>query len=202
VSTTRLPRILVGHSLGGAAVLAAASNVREAQAVATIGAPFDPTHVTQIFDIETPAAVDRAGEVAVQIGGRPFRIGRQFLVDVNEYHLGEAIRNLRKALLVFHAPRDQIVDIDNARRIFEAAMHPKSFVSLDNADHLLTRTPPTWQARSLLWQAVTSDYRRTRPLRRPPMGPRAGSSSLSQDMAASPGSRPPTANRWRPGRTG
>jgi putative redox protein len=133
------PRILVGHSLGGAAVLAAAAQIPEADAVATIGAPFDPGRVTQLFDIASLAAIDRAGEVTAQIGGRPFRIRRQFLVDVNEQHLGDAIRNLRKALLVFHAPRDELVDIDNARRIFEVARHPKSFVSLDDADHLLTR---------------------------------------------------------------
>jgi len=133
------PRILVGHSLGGTAVLAAAAKVPEATAVATIGAPFDPAHVTHLFDTDALTAIDRTGEVAVQISGRPFRIRRQFLDDVNEQHLGDAIANLRKALLVFHAPRDEVVDIDNARRIFDAARHPKSFVSLDDADHLLTR---------------------------------------------------------------
>ena len=130
------PRILVGHSLGGAAVLAAAASVPEAQAVATISAPFDPAHVSRLFDSESLAALDRADEVTVQLGGRPFRIRRQFLDDVNEQHLGDAIRNLRKALLVFHAPRDQLVGIENARRIFQAAKHPKSFISLDDADHL------------------------------------------------------------------
>jgi putative redox protein len=132
------PCVLVGHSLGGAAVLAAASKVPEAKAVATIGAPFDPAHVTHLFDDVSLAAIDRTGEVTVQIAGRDFAMRRQFLIDVNAQHLGNAIRNLRKALLVFHAPRDEVVDIDNARRIFEAAKHPKSFVSLDNADHLLT----------------------------------------------------------------
>jgi len=133
------PRVLIGHSLGGAAVLAAAAQIREAEAVATIGAPFDPAHVTRLFDTESLATIDRAGEMTVQIAGRPFRVRRQFLVDINAQHLDEAIRTLGKALLVFHAPRDEIVHIDNARRIFEAARHPKSFVSLDDADHLLTR---------------------------------------------------------------
>jgi putative redox protein len=104
--------------------VAAATEVPEGKAVATIGAPFDPAHVTHLFDTDALAAIDRAGAVAVQIGGRPFRIRRHFLEDVNEQHLGAAIRNLGKALLVFHAPRDEFVDIDNARRIFEAARHP------------------------------------------------------------------------------
>ena len=133
------PRILIGHSLGGAAVLAAAAQVPEAKAVATIGAPFDPAHVTHLLDTETLASLERDGDVAVQIAGRPFRIRRQLLLDVNAQHLGEAIQNLHKALLVLHAPRDEVVDIDNARQIFETARHPKSFVSLDDADHLLTR---------------------------------------------------------------
>ena len=133
------PRILVGHSLGGAAVLKAADQIPEARAVATIGAPFDPAHVTRLFDPASLDTLHRTGEVAVRIGGRPFRIRRQFLDDVSEQHQQHAIANLRKALLVLHAPRDELVDIDNARQIFEAAKHPKSFISLDDADHLLTR---------------------------------------------------------------
>ena len=95
--------------------------------------------MTRALDPQALATVDRTGEVGVQIGGRPFRIRRQFLHDVNEQHLADAIRGLHRALLVLHAPRDEVVDIDNARRIFETAKHPKSFVSLDDADHLLTR---------------------------------------------------------------
>jgi putative redox protein len=135
----RAPLILIGHSLGGAAVLAAAKHIPEAAAVATVGAPFDPAHVSSLFDPTALAALEQSAEVDVQIGGRPFRVRRKFLDDVNEQHLNDDIRNLRKALLVMHAPRDEIVNIDNARRIFEAAKHPKSFVSLDDADHLLTR---------------------------------------------------------------
>jgi uncharacterized OsmC-like protein/pimeloyl-ACP methyl ester carboxylesterase len=133
------PRILIGHSLGGAAVLAAAGRIPEASAVATIGAPCDPAHVTRLFDPAMLEALRRVGDVPVQIGGRPFRIRRQFLDDINEQHLHDAISHLRRPLLVFHSPRDELVDIDTARRIFEAAKHPKSFVSLDDADHLLSR---------------------------------------------------------------
>jgi len=133
------PKILVGHSLGGAAILAAASRVPEAVAVATIGAPFDPAQVTRLFAASAVSELDRAGEVTVDIGGRPFSLRRQFLTDVSAQNLTDAIAGLRRALLVFHAPRDELVDIENARRIFEVAKHPKSFVSLDDADHLLTR---------------------------------------------------------------
>jgi len=135
----RAPHILVGHSLGGAAVLAAAAQIHEARAVVTIAAPFDPAHVARLFDTDTLGEIDETGEVTVQIAGRSFRIRRQLLVDVNEQHLGEAIRNLGKALLLFHSPGDKLVDIDSARQIFDAARHPKSFVSLDDADHLLSR---------------------------------------------------------------
>jgi putative redox protein len=132
------PRILIGHSLGGAAMLAAAERAPEAVAVVTIGAPIDPAHVTKLFSAETLAALDTAEEATVILAGRPFRIRRQLLDDANAQHLEPAIRSLHKALLIFHSPVDDIVDIDHARRIFEAARHPKSFVSLDRADHLLT----------------------------------------------------------------
>jgi len=132
------PALLVGHSLGGAAVLAAAGRVPEAVAVATIGAPADPAHVAAHFQEMRPE-IEARGEAEVLLGGRPFRIRRQFLDDISGQNLDEAIRGLRRALLVFHAPRDEIVGIDNASRIFSAARHPKSFVSLDDADHLLSR---------------------------------------------------------------
>ncbi len=133
------PKVLVGHSLGGAAVLAAAAQIPEAVAVATIGAPFDAAHVTSLLPGDVVAALARSGEVLAEIGGRSFPIRRQLLEDVNAQNLTEAIRGLRRALLVFHAPHDELVDIDNARRIFAVAKHPKSFVSLDGADHLLSR---------------------------------------------------------------
>jgi len=132
------PRILIGHSLGGAAVLAAAHAVPEAVAVATIGAPFDPAHVKHLL---APAVgeIERAGEAEVELGGRRFRIKKQFLDDIASHCGADAVGRLRKALLVFHSPRDTTVSIDNAARIFTAAKHPKSFVSLDDADHLITR---------------------------------------------------------------
>ncbi|HYB56071.1 MAG TPA: alpha/beta fold hydrolase [Alphaproteobacteria bacterium] len=132
------PKLLIGHSLGGAAVLAAAARVPEATAVATIAAPAEPDHVRQLLGARA-AEIEAAGEAEVSIGGRPFRIKRQFLEDIARHRLEDAIRDLRKALIIFHAPRDEIVGIENATRIFEAARHPKSFVSLDQADHLLRR---------------------------------------------------------------
>ncbi|WP_340119741.1 alpha/beta fold hydrolase [Pelagibius sp. 7325] len=132
------PKLLIGHSLGGAAVLAAAAQVPEAKAVATIAAPADPAHVAEHFT-EQRAEIESAGEAEVLLVGRPFRIKKQFLEDIEGHRLETAIGGLRKALIVFHAPRDAVVGIDNASRIFLAAKHPKSFVSLDDADHLLSR---------------------------------------------------------------
>ena len=131
------PTILIGHSLGGAAVLAAAKEISEARAVATIGAPADPAHVAAHFS-GARDEIERTGEAEVLLAGRPFRIQKQFLEDIEGRKLESEIAGLRKALLVFHAPRDATVGIDNASRIFVAAKHPKSFVSLDDADHLLS----------------------------------------------------------------
>ena len=131
------PAILIGHSLGGAAVLAAAHRIKEARAVVTIAAPYDPSHVTGLFK-EHIDKIKSDGEVEVELGGRPFKIKRQFLDDVAEKRLHECLATLRKALLIFHSPTDAIVGIDNASHIFVAAKHPKSFVSLDGADHLLS----------------------------------------------------------------
>jgi putative redox protein len=132
------PKILIGHSLGGAAVLAAAGRVPEARAVCTIGAPADPAHVAHHFQ-EARTEIEAKGEAEVLLAGRPFRIKKQFLDDIASQKLETAIGSLRKALLIFHSPVDKIVGIDNAARIFQAAKHPKSFVSLDDADHLLGR---------------------------------------------------------------
>ena len=134
--TERAPTLLVGHSLGGAAMLAAAAEIPEAQAVATIAAPSDPRHVTGLFKDQVADIRDQ-GEREVVLAGRPFRIRREFLDDVAEQKLIERVTNLRKALLVLHSPTDDVVGIDNASRIFLAARHPKSFVSLADADHLL-----------------------------------------------------------------
>jgi fermentation-respiration switch protein FrsA (DUF1100 family) len=133
------PRILIGHSLGGTALLAAAPHIAEARAVITIGAPCQPSHVRRLMGA-APAEIELRGEAAVSLAGRRFRIRRQLLDDLAQHDTRESISELRKALLVFHSPADTIVDITNATQIFEAAKHPKSFISLDDADHLLTRS--------------------------------------------------------------
>lgn len=132
--------VLIGHSLGGAAVLAVAAELPAVRAVVTIGAPADAEHVISSFRAAVPA-IEREGEAEVMLAGRRFTVQRQFLDDVRGQHLGAKIHDLGKPLLVLHAPTDEVVGIDNAKRIFEAARHPKSFVSLDGADHLLTRRP-------------------------------------------------------------
>lgn len=136
--THEAPKLLVGHSLGGTAVLAAASEIPEAVAVATIGAPADAEHVKHNF-ADKLADIERDGEAEVKLVGRSFRIKKQFLLDVEGRSLADKIAHLHKALIIFHAPLDNLVGIDNATKIFLAARHPKSFVSLDKADHLLTR---------------------------------------------------------------
>jgi uncharacterized OsmC-like protein/alpha-beta hydrolase superfamily lysophospholipase len=134
----RAPAILIGHSLGGAAVLAAGSAIPEARAVVTIGAPSDPAHVAGLLK-DRLAEINARGEIDVTLAGRPFRIRRAFLDDVAEQQLSGRVADLHKALLIFHSPTDDIVGIDNASRIFADARHPKSFVSLAGADHLLSR---------------------------------------------------------------
>lgn len=130
------PSILIGHSLGGAAVLAAAGEIPEAKAVATLAAPADPAHVARLFTEQRPE-IEARGAAEVDIAGRKFSISREFLEDIEEQKLTDKIGELRRALLIFHSPRDSVVGIENAERIFVAAKHPKSFVSLDHADHLL-----------------------------------------------------------------
>ena len=132
------PQLLIGHSLGGAAVLAIAADLPEVRAVATIGAPADVAHVETLLG-DVVADIEHVGEAEVTLAGRPFRIRQQFLDDIRTADLLTCVSNLRRPLLVLHAPLDQQVGIDNAGRLFAAARHPKSFVSLDGADHLLTR---------------------------------------------------------------
>ena len=131
------PRLMIGHSLGGAAVLVAAGDVEEVDGVTTIGAPYHPKHLRHLFhgQIET---IEESGEAEVTLAGRKFRITRQFLDDLSSHEMGERIGGLERPLLIFHSPLDDTVGIDNAERIYKAAKHPKSFVSLDDADHLLT----------------------------------------------------------------
>jgi putative redox protein len=135
--TRKAPAILIGHSLGGAAILAAAGQIPEAKAVVTVAAPSDPGHVTHLFK-DRIEDIRSQGNVEVQLAGRPFHIKREFLDDVAEHNLMAQTAKLHKALLVMHSPTDDTVGIDNATQIFVAARHPKSFVSLAGADHLLS----------------------------------------------------------------
>jgi uncharacterized OsmC-like protein/pimeloyl-ACP methyl ester carboxylesterase len=132
------PTLLVGHSLGGAAVVAAAARIPEVRAVATIGAPCSPEHVTTLLAGARPE-IEAAGQAEMTLAGRTFRIRREFLTDIAEQQQRERIAALGRPLLVLHSPQDDMVGVDNARLLFDAARHPKSFVALDGADHLLTR---------------------------------------------------------------
>ncbi len=154
------PQLIIGHSLGGAAVLAAANRVPESRAVATIAAPSSTQHLHDVL-VELSPDLASGGEAEVHLGGQPFRVTRQFLDDLNEQRLDHAIENLGRPLLVLHSPTDNVVGIEHARHIFEHARHPKSFVSLDGADHLLVRNPrdahfvaevlAAWAGRYLGW---------------------------------------------------
>lgn len=127
------PSLLIGHSLGGAGMLHAASSISSARAVATIGAPSSPGHVVNLF-ADDAAAIERNGSADVVLAGRRFRISQQFIDDLGEHPMIERIKALDKALAIFHSPVDEIVDISEAARIFDAARHPKSFISLDHAE--------------------------------------------------------------------
>ncbi len=134
------PQILVGHSLGGTAAIAAASEIPEVKAVATIGSPCDTLHVQHNFAKHLDE-INEKGEAEVILGGKKFNIKKQFLDDIANQDMPKKIANLKKALLVMHSPIDEIVSIENAQRIYEYAKHPKSFISLDKADHLLMNSP-------------------------------------------------------------
>ncbi|UWQ85088.1 bifunctional alpha/beta hydrolase/OsmC family protein [Leisingera caerulea] len=132
------PALLIGHSLGGAAVLRARAGIPSVKGVVTLAAPFDPGHVSHHFEAALPE-IEAKGRAEVCLGGRPFVIGKEFVDDISAEALAPAIAELKAALLVLHAPRDETVSIDNAASIFTAAKHPKSFVTLDDADHLISR---------------------------------------------------------------
>jgi putative redox protein len=132
------PDILIGHSFGGAAVLQATSLISSVRAVVTIAAPFDPQHVTHLLD-KAIEEIKEKGSATVAIAGRSFTIGREFVADLATHKSEERIKNLGRPLLVLHSPNDPVVDIDNARLIYQAARHPKSFISLDKTDHLLSK---------------------------------------------------------------
>ncbi|WP_281966561.1 bifunctional alpha/beta hydrolase/OsmC family protein [Roseovarius nanhaiticus] len=163
------PSLLIGHSLGGAAVLRVAGRIPSAKAVVTIGAPFDPGHVTHNF----AGALDRIaadGSAEVNLGGRPIRIGREFVEDVSAAALAPDIAKMKKALLILHAPKDDVVGIDNASEIFRAARHPKSFVTLCDADHLVTRPEDAEYAAEVI-AAWSTKYLQLRPPAPPPGAP-------------------------------
>lgn len=151
------PTIMIGHSLGGAATLVAAGRVPEVKAVATIGAPFDSENVLKQFknDIDT---IEEDGEAEVMLAGRPFKMKKQFIEDARSQHISDHIASLKKPLLVMHSPIDETVSVEHARRIYEAAKHPKSFVSLDKADHLLMKNTADGQYVARVLSAWASQY--------------------------------------------
>lgn len=132
------PQLIIGHSLGGTAALAVASRVQACRAVVSINSPADPAHVLHHLE-DAVAEIEREGSAEVQLGGRPFRIRREFIEDVRQFDVLNSLPELRRALLVMHTPIDTVVSVDNAQQIFQHARHPKSYVSLDHADHLLSR---------------------------------------------------------------
>ena len=143
------PRLLIGHSLGGAAVLQAAKHIPSSLAVATIGAPSNLSHLARHIDSSRDQTVTE-GAVEITLAGRKFRIKRQFVNDLEAIHMQETVRTLNKALLIFHSPLDGIVGIENATELFQLARHPKSFVSLDRADHLLSNREDSLYVGSVL----------------------------------------------------
>jgi putative redox protein len=185
------PALLVGHSLGGAAVLRARAGIPSIKAVVTLGAPADPGHVSHHFEAALPQ-IQKEGSAEVALGGRPFRIGKAFVDDISEAALTPAIEDLKAALLVLHAPRDETVSIDNAAAIFMAAKHPKSFVTLDDADHLITRAADAEYAADVI-TAWVSRYVSLSPPAPPPGAPEgvvrvteADPTGFLQDIQAGP----------------
>ncbi|MEO0576502.1 MAG: bifunctional alpha/beta hydrolase/OsmC family protein [Pseudomonadota bacterium] len=143
------PSLLVGHSLGGTAVLQAAPQIDSAVAVATIGSPSTPEHVTHLFS-DKAADIERDGSAEVLLAGRPFTIKQQFIEDLHKQPLADTVAGMRKALLIMHSPIDTTVDVSNAAELFTQAKHPKSFVSLDTADHLLSNNADSSYAARVL----------------------------------------------------
>ena len=185
------PSLLIGHSLGGAAVLRARAGIPSVKAVVTLGAPADPGHVAHHFEDALPE-IEQEGSAEVTLGGRPFRIGKEFVDDISETALAPAIADLKAALLILHAPRDETVSIDNASTIFLAAKHPKSFVTLDDADHLITRAVDAEYAADVI-AAWVSRYVKLSPPAPPPGAPEGvvrvtevDSAGFLQDIQAGP----------------
>ena len=185
------PSLLIGHSLGGAAVLRAAESIPSARAVATIAAPFDPSHVTDNFASALPR-IEEEGSAEVDLGGRPFCIGRAFVKDVSRTRLEAAVAGLGRALLILHSPTDATVGIENASGIFLAARHPKSFVTLDGADHLISRAGDAEYAAEVIaaWAGRYLDLEPPAPPEGAPEGvvrvSEADAEGFLQDVASGP----------------
>ncbi|WP_288943981.1 bifunctional alpha/beta hydrolase/OsmC family protein [uncultured Roseovarius sp.] len=185
------PKLLIGHSLGGAAMLAAARRIESSRAVVTIGAPYDPEHVTHNFD-DALSRIRDEGRAEVTLGGHTVTIGRRFVESVAAENLTDEIESLHRALLILHAPRDSIVGIDNAAQIFRAAKHPKSFVTLDDADHLISKSGDAEYAAGVI-AAWATRYLELRPPAPPPGAPEgivrvseADTEGFLQDINAGP----------------
>ncbi|GAA6162627.1 bifunctional alpha/beta hydrolase/OsmC family protein [Pelagimonas sp. KU-00592-HH] len=185
------PSLLIGHSLGGAAVLRAAGDMPSVKAVTTIGAPFEPGHVTHNFG-GALSEIASTGQAEVCLGGRPFTIRKEFVEDVAAANLSTAIGNLKRALLVLHAPKDDVVGIENAAEIFGAAKHPKSFVTLDDADHLVSTPEDAEYAAEVIsaWAGRYLDLRPPAPAPATPEGivhvSEADTAGFLQDINAGP----------------
>ena len=149
------PSLLIGHSLGGAAVIQAASDLDSVKAVATIGAPANPVHVKENFKMQLDE-IEETGEATVTLAGREFKIKKQFLDDLEENNINKHVQSLNRALLIMHAPLDKTVGIDNAAHLYKIAKHPKSFISLHEADHLLTSEEYSTYAGNLIanWSEI------------------------------------------------
>ena len=143
------PSLLVGHSLGGTAVIKAASRLDSVKAIATIGSPAEPEHVTKLLKSNI-SEIEKQGFSEVDIGGNTFKIKKQFLDDLEEYSISSVLPEMRKSFMFMHSPQDQIVDIENAATLFKNARHPKSFVTLDGADHLLSGKSDSLYAGSVI----------------------------------------------------
>jgi putative redox protein len=154
------PRLLIGHSLGGAAVIRAAKGIPSVEAVSTIAAPAELKGLLRFMGGPPPETIEKDGEISINISGRNFKIKKKLLDDLRQSNMDEAIRDLRRPFLIFHSPVDQIVSIDQAAKIFTAARHPKSFISLDKADHLLSNREDSLYVGSVL-AAWASKYLKT-----------------------------------------
>ncbi len=162
----RAPSLLVGHSLGGAAALCAAYYIEEIEAIATIGAPYDPSHVQHLFS-DKIEKIKKTGKASVKIGMRSFNITSRFIHDLEKAAEKGHIKSLKRALLIMHSPHDKIVDIENARLIYREAMHPKSFISLDGADHLLSSPEDALYAGHVIsaWASRYVDFEKEKEIR-------------------------------------